>query len=167
MVEKETGMENSKKEEYLQLDKHLPYQIDYTSNFNRSFRREFQSKYISDEITADEFAILFAITLNPNISQTELAKLLFKGKAHVGKILNDMENRNFLKRSATTRNKIIVKKNEITKKGSLFIEKGDKEFYRIKTVMDKEFSEKEVEQFIEYLKRFRTALNSILDVKLK
>ena len=89
-------------ERFTQLQENLAYQIDYTANFNRSFRREFQMKYISKDISPDEFAILYAITNVPDITQSELAKLLFKGKAHIGKILNDMETRGIIKRAAET-----------------------------------------------------------------
>ena len=80
-----------KKEDIIPLDEYLPYQIDFTANFNKSFRREFQSQYVSTEITPDEMTIFYCIYFNPHMSQSEMAKFLFKGKAHVGKILNDME----------------------------------------------------------------------------
>ena len=112
------------KNKYTELDDHLPYQIDYTANFNKSFRREFQTKFVSDEITADELVIFYAIYYDPKISQSELAKFLFKGKAHVGKILNDMESRGLIKRTADTRDNIIIKRNDITPKGMKIFEKG-------------------------------------------
>ena len=99
------------------LEKNLPYQIEYTANFNKSFRREFQARFIGDEVTPDEFSILYAITNVPDISQSEIATLLFKGKAHVGKILNDMETRGIIKRIADTKNNIMIKKNILTDKG--------------------------------------------------
>lgn len=156
-----------KMDKFMKLENHLPYQIDYTSNFNRSFRREFQMKYISPEITPDEFAILFALNFEPDISQSELAKLLFKGKAHVGKILNDMESRGLIKRIADTRDNIIIKRNEVTQKGLDIFEKGYKEMGKIKDAMQNEFSQEEIDQLISYLTRFRKVLGSIVDVKLK
>lgn len=159
-------IENIIKEDF-ELENYLPYQLDYTSNFNKSFRREFQYQYISKEITADEFAILVAIIINPEVSQSELAKLLFKGKAHVGKILNEMEERELIKRFADTRDNIIIKRNLITDKGLEIFHYGMKQSQIIKTKMAQEFTSDEIKQFISYLKRFRTVLNSIVDVKLK
>lgn len=69
-------IENSDK--IIQLKSNLAFQIDYTSNFNKSFRREFHLKYIGNEVTPDEFNILYALTFEPNISQSELASLLLK-----------------------------------------------------------------------------------------
>ncbi len=152
---------------FTQLEDNLAFQIDYTANFNKSFRREFQLKYIGNEVTPDEFAILYALTFEPDISQSELASLLFKGKAHVGKILNDMENRGLIVRIADTRNNIIIKRNKITPKGQEIFSRGHKEFEKIKTAMMREFSEEEKQQFITFLKKYRNGLSSIVDVKLK
>lgn len=152
---------------FTQLEDNLAFQIDYTANFNKSFRQEFQLKYIGNEVTPDEFAILYALTFEPDISQSELASLLFKGKAHVGKILNDMENRGLIVRIADTRNNIIIKRNEITPKGQKIFSRGHKEFEKIKTAMMREFSEEEKQQFITFLKKYRNGLSSIVDVKLK
>lgn len=156
-----------KEEDLIPLDEYLPYQIDYTANFNKSFRREFQVKYVSTEISADEMAIFYCIYFNPKMSQSEMAKFLFKGKAHVGKILNDMEERGLIKRIADTRDNIIIKRNEITPKGMVFLEKGYNETDRIKNAMKKEFSQDEIDNLISYLKRYRKILNSLVDVKLK
>ncbi|MDE6138337.1 MAG: MarR family transcriptional regulator [Candidatus Gastranaerophilales bacterium] len=152
---------------YKRLEEHLPFQIDYTANFNKSFRREHQAQFISTELTADELAILFILKFEPDVTQSELAKFLFKGKAHVGKILNEMETRGYIKRTAATKDNIIIKRNEITPKGMEIFEKGYKESLKIKAKMDEEFSQEDIEQFITYLKRFRKVLNSIVDVKLK
>lgn len=155
------------KDFYKEIENHLPYQIDYTANFNKSFRREHQAKFISTDITPDEFAILFFIKYEPDITQSELAKYLFKGKAHVGKILNDMETRGLIRRIADTKNNIIIKRNEITDKGLELLELGLKEAERVQKTMKEAFTSQEIEQFIFYLKKFRTVLNSIVDVKLK
>ena len=149
------------------LEEHLPYQIDYTANFNKSFRREHQTQYISTELTADELAILFILKFEPNVTQSELAKFLFKGKAHVGKILNDMEKRGYITRIADTRDNIIIKRNEITPKGMKICEKGFTECKKIQQKMDEEFSPEDMQQFISYLKRYQKVLNSIVEVKLK
>ena len=101
------------------------------------------------------------------MSQSEMAKFLFKGKAHVGKILNDMEERGLIKRIADTRDNIIIKRNEITEKGLVFLEKGHKETHRIKKAMTEEFSLDDIHKLISYLKRYRKVLNSLVDVKLK
>lgn len=149
------------------LEKNLPYQIEYTANFNKSFRREFQARFIGDEVTPDEFSILYAITNVPDISQSEIATLLFKGKAHVGKILNDMETRGIIKRIADTKNNIMIKKNILTDKGKAIFAKGDVEINKVRDLMEHEFTPQELDKFIYYLKKYRQIQSSIVDVKLK
>ena len=149
------------------MENNLTFQIDYAANFNKAFRREFQEKIINANVTTDECAILFAIDYNPDISQSELAKLLFKGKAHVGKILNDMESRGLVKRIADTRDNIIIKRNEITPKGQEILKKGSIEIGKIKEAVEKEFSKKDLVLFKDYLKRYRKVLRTFVDVKLK
>ena len=149
------------------LETNLPYQIEYTANFNKSFRREFQSRFIGNEVTPDEFSILYAITNIPEISQSEIATLLFKGKAHVGKILNDMESRGIIKRIADTKNNIMIKRNILTDKGKAIFEKGDIEIQKVQKLMEKEFTKQELDKFIDYLKKYRQIQSSIVDVKLK
>lgn len=122
---------------------------------------------MKDEITADEHVILLTINFRPDISQSELAKVLFKGKAHIGKILNDMESRGLIRRIADTRDNIIVKRNELTEKGINIIEESLPKTECIRNAMDKEFSQEDIIQFTSYLKRYRKVLASIVDVKLK
>ena len=106
------------------IENFLPYQIDYTANFNKSFRREFQSQCVSPEIGADEFAILRLLDIEADVSQTDIAKVLFKGKAHIGKILNDMERNGYIKRVVDTKNNIMIKKNIMTEKALKQLELG-------------------------------------------
>lgn len=165
-VEKETGMKTNS-EKYINMEDNITFQIDYTANFNKAFRREFQEQVINADVTTDECTILFAIDFNPDISQSELAKLMFKGKAHVGKILNNMEARGLVTRIADTRDNIIIKRNEITPKGKKILQRGLEEVNNIKKAVDKEFTKEDLEQFKEYLKRYRKVLRTFVDVKLK
>ena len=82
----------------IKLENSLAFQIDYTSNFNKSFRRAFHKKFMNSNISMDELAILLLINIRPDITQTALARYMFKGKAHVGKILNIMEEKGLIKR---------------------------------------------------------------------
>ena len=82
----------------IKLENSLAFQIDYTSNFNKSFRRAFHKKFMNSNISMDELAILFLINIKPDITQAALARYMFKGKAHVGKILNIMEEKGLIKR---------------------------------------------------------------------
>lgn len=141
----------------------LTFQILYTANLHKTFRRRFQRKFISEEISPDVTSILYFTKCEPDITQAELARRLFKGKAHLGKILNEMEKQGLIKREYHN-NSI---KNIILPKGEELHQKAYKEFKRMKTLINKTFTKEEKEQFLSLISRYRSLLNSLIDVKLK
>lgn len=148
-----------------ELRKNLAFQIDYTANFNRSFRRSFQGKYIDPEVSLDEASILYIMNFYPDISQAALGRYLFKGKAHVGKILNEMEKKGFIKRENQKHS--ITTKNTILPKGRQILEKSFKEFNKIKDAIENTFSQEEIENCLKLLERYREMLGGLVEVKLK
>ncbi len=149
----------------IKLENSLAFQIDYTSNFNKSFRRAFHKKFMNSNISMDELAILFLINIRPDITQAALARYMFKGKAHVGKILNIMEEKGLIKRKYIEHSN--TTKNIITKKGNDILKQGQKDFKNIEKKTKDMFSLQELEQFFEYLKKYRKLLESIVEVKIK
>ncbi|CCY63303.1 transcriptional regulator MarR family [Clostridium sp. CAG:967] len=144
----------------------IAYQIDYTANFSKSFRRIFHAKYIGEEIAPDEFFILMLLNKNPDFSQADIAKVMFRGKAHIGKILNEMETKGFVTRKYD--DSLNYTQNVVTPKGAELFEKGIAQVRgNIISRTNSEFTTEELEQFISYLKRYRNMLNSIVEVKLK
>lgn len=143
----------------------LPFQIDYTSNFNRTFRRRFHKKYMDNFVSADEFGILVLLSENPQISQKNIAEILYKGKSHIGKILNEMQIKGLINREQQRDNSYI---NTITEKGMSIFTNGDNKVKEIiQTKIEQNFSKKEYELFITFLERYRNVLNSVIEVKLK
>lgn len=142
------------------------YQIDYTAHFNKTFVRKFHKMYMNSEISPDEFLILELLNCKPNISQISMGKCLFKGKAHIGKILNEMQEKGLITRSINKKNNAPI--NTVTSKGKkIFEHDADTVRKIIVPKMDEEFTQEEIDKFISYLKRFRKVANSIIDVKLK
>ena len=97
--------------------------------------------------------------------ETTIAKYLFKGKAHVGKILKEMEQKGLIKRQSSGHSspaKIILlnKAKEIYKKGL-------KEVDILEEKYKQEFTKEEHMQFLNYLKRYRSLLSSFVEVNLK
>lgn len=92
----------------------------------------------------DEFIILCHIISNPKLTQSDLAKLLYKGKAHVGKILNVMEEKGYIERIISTNNNIMVKYTEITPKGKELHEITDDIFSKMNTELFQNFTQEEL-----------------------
>lgn len=150
---------------YSKIEDDITYQIDYTAKINKSFRRRFSAMYIDSELMPDEFAIIYFVSVQPNISQTQLAKYLFKGKAHVGKILKEMELKKLIERKASGKSsssKIIL-----LPKAKKIYEKGLKETRHLQEKYEKAFSQEEITQFLKFLERYRSLLSSFLEVNLK
>lgn len=147
------------------FENNIAFQIDYTANFNKSFRRRFNSKYIDSEILPDEFSIIYIVSKLPDISQVELARYLFKGKAHIGKILKEMEIKNLVKRTSSSHSapaKIIL-----LPQAKQIYAKGMKEIETLRSKFEEEFSEEEIKQFLLFLKRYRKVMSSLVEVNLK
>ena len=144
----------------------LTYQIEFTANFNKAFRRKFHKIHMGEKASADEFFLLVLLNSEPDISQIKMSKLLFKGKAHVGKILNEMSLKGLIERELKDDGSATV--NKITEKGFKVLEEG---LHKIKSIiishMEKEFTRNELDSFVSFLKRYRKVLGSIVDVKLK
>ncbi len=146
-----------------ELKQDITFQLVYTGNFLKSFRRIFHTKFVHKELHPDIFSILFFITCNPSITQAEIARILFKGKAHVGKILNEMERLEIIKREHN--GKLI--KNIILPKGEELHKKAFKEVMKTQSAIYNEFTPEEVKQFTEFITRYRNVLGKFVDIKLK
>ena len=76
----------------------------------------------------DDFVILSYIKRNPNASQADISKMFLKGKAHIGKILNNMEKKGYILRNVGLENGIMVKHSVITELGEKVYAQTDNEF---------------------------------------
>ena len=101
------------------------FKIECTAKIcERHFIQIFKKKFANIGITQGEFCVLDTIVRSPEISQIELARLLFKGRAHITQMLNSLEEKGFIKRSNKTKNGRHVR--EKTQK------KKEKEIYKTK-----------------------------------
>ena len=153
------------KESNTNFEDNITFQIDYTANFNKSFRRRFSAAFIDSDLTPDEFSIIYFVSLEPNISQTALAKYLFRGKAHIGKILKEMEQKKLIKRTVSKHS--AAAKIVLLPKAKQIYEKGLKVTENMRKRYENEFSEEEIKQFLHFLKRYREMLGSLIEVDLK
>jgi len=149
MMKKETGNES-----FLTC---LPYKLAETARISELMTRNYYKECISKKgiLELDEFRILSHILKNPNLSQSDLAKLEYKGKAHIGKILNSMEEQGFIKRSVSTNNNMMVKLTHITQKGMDYFEYSDEVFSALGSEIVGKFSEDEVITFMKLLDKYK------------
>ena len=96
--------------------KSLPYELELTSRVLHEAARCFfeQNNF---PVSQDEFSILDCLYIYPDIIQIELAKLIFKGRAHTGRFLKSMEEKGLIARCPGKSGTKIIMKNKITPKG--------------------------------------------------
>ena len=90
------------------------------------------------------------IVRSPEISQIEIARLLFKGRAHITQMLNSLEEKGLILRSNETKNGRQVRKTSLTDEGNCIYEKICKELDNNFENMTKFFDGKE-KKLISYL----------------
>lgn len=138
----------------------LPYKLAETARISELMARNYYKNYVKSILELDEFRILSHILSNPNLSQSDLSKLVYKGKAHIGKILSELEQKGFITRTITTHNNMMVKRTALTKKGMAVYKETNEAFRQLGNKVLAEFSDKEMENFIQLLGKLK---NKILE----
>lgn len=112
----------------------LPFKLSQTARVAELLGRNYYKKYIKDKksiLEIDEFFILSFILKNPYASQSDISKMVYKGKAHIGKILASMEDKGYITRSLNINNNIMIKTPNITDKGMQLYRETDKAFIQL------------------------------------
>lgn len=138
----------------------IPYLLAETARLSELAGRNFYKDCVKSVgmLELDEFIIICHIMANPKLSQSDLSKLTYKGKAHVGKILNEMEEKGYIKRILATNNNIMVKHTEITEKGKNLYEISDERFSRLDSTMFEIFTKEEIEEFTRLLTKLQVSI---------
>ena len=107
-------------------DKHyinsIYYKIEQTAKYCKYLGTQVFQK-LNMPLSLEEFAALDTIFLYKEICQRDLAKLILKDRPSTGRILNSLEERNFITRFLDTKNNRLVRKMSLTKKGKNILEK--------------------------------------------
>ncbi len=138
----------------------LPFKLEQTARVGELLGRSYYKEYANKKniLELDEFVILSYIKKNPNSSQADISKKFLKGKAHIGKILNNMEQKGFILRSADIKNGIMVKRSIITKLGEKVYEETDNGYRILAKKTLGYLSEEEIKTFTYLLDKYRSIL---------
>ena len=133
------------------------FKIECTAKVcERYFIQIFKKNFANIGITQGEFCILDTIVRSPEISQIELARLLFKGRAHITQMLNSLEEKGLIYRTNETKNGRQVRKTSLT-------DKGTQVYNTICNVLDKDF-EYMTQFFVGKDEKLVSYLNEIKDI---
>ena len=134
------------------------YKLADTARVSELMARNYYKNFIAGHeqmLELDEFKILSHIIESPDLSQGDISKLVYKGKAHVGKILNEMEQKGYITRVLSTKNNVVIKQNELTEFGKLLYKNTDKKYREIALEILKTFSQTEVEELSRLLDKLK------------
>lgn len=95
----------------------LPYEIEKTARLLQLSAKHVFNNKIKCNISHDEFVILDTLINNPGISQSDLSKMVLKGRSHTGKILSSLETKKYVTRSQGTKNGKMIYQINITESG--------------------------------------------------
>ena len=142
----------------------IPYKLEQTARIGYLLGKNYYKNYVNTILDLDEYAILSHITANPHLSQSDLSKLMYKGKAHIGKILRSMEKKGYVKRGVATSNNIMKKVTKITAKGEKLLYETHRVFVKLAQNVLSVFTPEEKEIFIKLLDKYRDKITSTYEI---
>lgn len=154
----------SKKASEVLYTENIPYKLEQTARIAYLLGKNYYKNYVKTILDLDEYAILSHISANPNLSQSDLSKLMYKGKAHMGKILNNMEKKGYVKRVAVTSDNIMKKVTNITTKGEKLLNETHDAFVRLADNVLEVFTDEEKDIFLKLLDKYKEKITSTYDI---
>ena len=104
--------------DYFYVDSPL-YRLECTAKACARYYVLFFKKHCSHfGITQGEYAVMDTIVRSPEISQIELARILYKGRSHITQILNSLEKNGLILRIDELKNGRKIRKTILTERGN-------------------------------------------------
>lgn len=143
----------------------LYYEMLLTAKYMRIFGTQvFEQENIG--VTPEEFSTLDVIYNNPDICQRDLAKLILKDRANTGRLLDSLEDRNFIKRDLVERNNRPVKQISLTPIGKKFLLETGKILEEHFNEVNETISPNEINATCNFLKKMRTILAEMIKTQI-
>ncbi len=102
---------------YFYVDSPL-FKLECTAKIcERHFSRIFKDNFSNLGITQGELCLMDTVVRSPEISQIELARLLFKGRAHITQMLKSLETKGLIQRFDETKKGRKIRKTVLTPQG--------------------------------------------------
>jgi DNA-binding MarR family transcriptional regulator len=145
--------------------KSLYYEMLLTAKYMRMFGTQlFEQENIG--INIEEFSTLDVIYCNPYICQRDLAKLILKDRANTGRLLDSLEDKNFIKRDLVERNNRPVKQISLTTQGEKFLLETTKILKERFEEINQEIPEEEIIKTCQFLQKLRTLLAETIKTQI-
>lgn len=148
----------------------LYYELEQTTKFFRAFSMKFFKKMEVD-ISPDEYVTIETILCNAGICQRDLAKLILKDRANTGKILDALEEKDYITRFIDMKNNRLVRKMGVTETGKEIYDMVTEKLRKTIKKIDENkhhcpIPEEEKQMVRNTLRKFRENLSKIVDMQI-
>lgn len=144
----------------------LYYHVKLTEKLLKILCKQIEDDY-DLPLTIDECIVLDIIDENNGkIHQRDLAKLLFKDRANTGKLLNNLEAKNYIERKEVTKNKRLVKIMNLTQKGHDLIKKFHSEIFPIFAKIENRLSSEDENTTKRYMQSIRDIVTELIEIDI-
>lgn len=116
-------------------------------------------KKLKSNVTIDQAVLLNGINLFENITQQELADMLYKDKSNLSRMVDVLAAKGLIKTSLDLKDNRAVKRLEITDKGRDLLKKIMPYAYKLHDIVFEGINKDEIEIVKKVMKQIRTNLN--------
>lgn len=155
-------MEITKEKHYINS---LYYQVEQTAKYCRYLGAQLFAK-LRFTISLEEFVTLDTLIINGEMCQRDLAKLILKDRPSTGRILNSLEEKGYIIRSADTKNNRLVRKVTLTDKGKKILNDTTKTIKKYLEKIPYTFSLEKIEETKRSMIEFRECLEKEVEMKI-
>lgn len=141
------------------------YQIELTAKYCKLLGQQAFEQFGAG-MSVEDYYVLDTLTINKNMCQRDLAKLILKDRANTGKLLDSLENRGLITRKLSIKNNRPVKIIEITLEGEHKVEfAASKLRPHYKKVMET-INHKDLGKVGDLLKKLREVLKEAVEIQI-
>lgn len=143
----------------------IVYLMEQTTLYCRTKGAQFFEK-LNIGITMDQYSILDTLSFNPGICQRDLSKLILKDRSFTSRLLNSLEDGNFVERKIETRGKRLIKELYLTSKGKEIIDNYHDKLKSLFLEVFKDISEDEFKAVRAGLEKMKDCMSRYTEISL-
>jgi len=143
----------------------LGYHISLASGYVRLFAAQKLKQAAISDITAEQYGILYMLTIEDGLYQRQFSKMLVKDRPNVSRMVEILEKKGFVERKQDSECKRKTKV-YITKNGREIVEKLDGTKQKILKEIAKPLTKSEEKQLLSLLEKIRKNLEDKVTIQI-
>ena len=141
------------------------YQVELTARYTKMLGAQLFGK-LGIGLTPEEFAALDTISAHTELCQRDIAKLILKDRANTGKLLDALEQKEFITRELTSKNNRPVKIVKITDKGKKIYNETFEKLEPHHRIVKEKIANTDLSKVGELLRELREVLEDSIDIDI-